>query len=905
MPEAVSLFNIASLLPLIEEGALILTPNQRLASRMLTAYSLSQSSRVSEKPAVLAIEDWLNQLWQQWVLQGDEEVLQSMVLTSHQELMLWEKIITDSDQGCTLMRPAATAQQVSVAYKQLVLWQLDTEAIRGELSSNKDSQAFQAWLDEFKKSCSENSWITKTQAQHHLVEALSQNKLMPANKLVLVGFSRLPPLYQQLISLSDAIMFELPQNTPELGAVCCESTQQELQAAAVWAKQQLRNNDHCTVAIVVPELDQQRAEVQRCLQEVFEPEYMLPETGQRATPFNISAGVPLLETPVVATAMDWLTLCGQGLETERVARLLQAPFGDLFCFKNSKEINQLYSLIISLYELQQHKLSHADLRYCAQNLQADDEVKINTLLQKQAEILRRARSPKGLPASEWPAIFHACLASVGWPGNRELDSLEFQQLSQWQSCLEQFAQFDEVAGPLDYFSALGRLRAVLARQSFQPKTPDSRLQVLGVLEAAGLHFDCLWLTSMSDKQWPSSHAPNAFLPYGLQQKMQMPHASAQRELEYAEELTRQFLSCASKVIISYPSSVNDAESQISPLYADIPSITLHALLGRPLDQLLPMREIRRRHHELSDLESFNPGKAPVVEQQEKIAGGSSVFASMSACPFKAFAQHRLHLKALPTAQLGLNAADRGTLLHRALELLWKQLKNQRALLSLDEEAKQVLCQQVIEYACTDMQHRKPKLFGQRLKQLEQERLFALLQNWLAIEIQRSDFTVAHLEYDKKVKFADLEIALRIDRVDQLSDGSWLLVDYKSGRPSVNKWWGERPDEPQLPFYAHVLNQEQRIGGIAFGQVRSDACELKGVGEETLADERLRWDDKYQNVAGVSGWEALMEYWQQVLNQLAREFIQGEAQVDPKQPSTTCTYCDLASVCRVAQIGEVK
>jgi len=903
MPAAVSLFNITTLLPLIEEGALVLTPNQRLASRMLTAYGLSQSSNVIEKPDIFAVEDWLNQLWCQFVLQSDAHASQSMILSSHQELMLWEKIITDSDQGCTLMRPAATAQQVSAAYKQLLLWQLDFEAIREELGSNRDSQAFLVWLDEFKRSCVVNRWVTKTEAQHYLVEMFDQQNLVLPNKLVLVGFGRLPPLYEQLFNFFDSVItFKSHQTPSESGVVCCESMQQELQAAAVWAKQQLRNDDHTTVAIVVPGLDQHRVEVQRYLQEVFEPEYMLPETERRATPFNISAGIPLLETPVVAAAIDWLTLAGQVLETEKVVHLLQTPFSELFKKENSFGINNLSKLIIVLYELRQSVLNHADLRYCVQKWLADDATGLNTMLQKQAETLRRVRKQR-LSATEWPAIFNACLVAVGWPGNRELDSLEYQQLTQWQACLEQFSQFDEVTETLDFSSALSCLRAMLARQSFQPKTPDSRLQVLGVLEASGLHFDCLWLTSMSDKQWPASPSPNAFLPYRLQQEMHMPHASAQRELEYAEELTQQFFSCASKTIISYPSTVNEIESHVSELYAGISLVKLQELLGRPLAQLLPMVEIRRRHFEQSVLEYFDPGKAPVVSQNEKIAGGSSVFASISACPFKAFAQHRLHLRALPVAQLGLNAADRGTLLHRALELLWKQLKNQQTLLSLDEERLQTICKQVIEYACTEMQQRKPKLLGDRLKQLEQERLFILLQNWLAIEMQRSAFTVKYLEYDKKIKFVDLEMALRIDRVDQLSDGSWLLIDYKSGRTSLNKWWGERPDEPQLPFYANVLRQQEQIGGIAFAQVRSDTCVLKGVGQESLTDDDLRWSDKYQNLAGVKGWEALMEYWQQVLERLAQEFIQGEARVSPKQPSTTCTYCDFSSVCRIVQVGE--
>ena len=37
---------------------------------------------------------------------------------------------------------------------------------------------------------------------------------------------------------------------------------------------------------------------------------------------------------------------------------------------------------------------------------------------------------------------------------------------------------------------------------FQPESPDAPIQILGVLESAGLRFDCLWVSGLTDEAWP-------------------------------------------------------------------------------------------------------------------------------------------------------------------------------------------------------------------------------------------------------------------------------------------------------------------------------------------------------------------------------------------------------------------
>ncbi len=43
--------------------------------------------------------------------------------------------------------------------------------------------------------------------------------------------------------------------------------------------------------------------------------------------------------------------------------------------------------------------------------------------------------------------------------------------------------------------------------------------------------------------------------------------------------------------------------------------------------------------------------------------------------------------------------------------------------------------------------------------------------------------------------------LRLDRIDRLNDGTFLVIDYKSGDVSPKSWDLPRPDDVQLPLYA--------------------------------------------------------------------------------------------------------
>jgi ATP-dependent helicase/DNAse subunit B len=160
--------------------------------------------------------------------------------------------------------------------------------------------------------------------------------------------------------------------------------------------------------------------------------------------------------------------------------------------------------------------------------------------------------------------------------------------------------------------------------------------------------------------------------------------------------------------------------------------------------------------------------------------------------------------------------------------------------------------------------------------------------------------VAALEQKKDVVFARLQLRLRVDRIDRLPDGRLLLIDYKSklANCSPDEWLGERPDEPQLPLYSILWEDDDEpaaIGGIAFAQVRLENPRLTGVGDEAVAAKGLQSVAQLDDAA--PDWQELKRQWRTTLENLAAEFIDGWAAVSPKKPAV-CTYCALASICRI-------
>jgi ATP-dependent helicase/DNAse subunit B len=146
----------------------------------------------------------------------------------------------------------------------------------------------------------------------------------------------------------------------------------------------------------------------------------------------------------------------------------------------------------------------------------------------------------------------------------------------------------------------------------------------------------------------------------------------------------------------------------------------------------------------------------------------------------------------------------------------------------------------------------------------------------------------------------LTLSLRLDRIDRLIDDTVLVLDYKTGIVSPRWWELPRPDDVQLPLYAHFgIGEEAIPGGLAFAEVRTGEPCFEG----RVGDARATLLSNLKGNAGLVKYSMNLEEmagWRDYIEKMARDFLAGRAEVDPRDYPKTCENCGLQTLCRIQE-----
>ena len=849
----------------------------------------------------LTLGQWFASLADEALLSGIADL--PVGLDAFSERLLWEKVIVASlTEAAPLFDIQGMAASAAEAQALARVWK-----IRADGSALSDeAKLFIGWQAEFDKRCRSNGWIDPAGLQRQVIELIAAGHFALPESVAFVGFDRYTPLERDLMAALTARGVSV-QNQPKFPVdrgnddgrhrvVACADGDAECATVVAWVQAQLAANPACRLGIVAPDLAGVRDRLEFLLDDALHPALIRPDAAEVPRAFNFSLGRALADLPLIRVALDLLAL-GSGrakVEQSRLSALLLAggwsaaegeADGRARLDAALRRDLPYFTTLPALIRLAQ-RLAESEAPLCPQTVDALD-----------AFAETAAAASRKLPPGQWAGIFRNCLKAAGWPGDRPLSSHEFQARRAFGEVLDGFGRLDGLLGPLAFAEAVRRLAQLCRQRLFQPETRGRpAIQVLGVLESAGLDFDALWVIGMNDDLWPPPPRPNPLLPAELLRAAGAAHASAEVELDFAQRVHERLSHSAPEVTFSFAQADGNRVLRPSPLIAGIP------LAADASAEVVTLAR-QMAGESAAAIELVEDAMAPPVGDGEKVSGGSWVLRAQAICPAWAYFQYRLGGEAMDEPVEGLDPAARGTLVHEALEAFWTAVKSSEALAALGDLSRQQTIAEAVAKALDTFELDRRITLPARFRELEAARLAKLVDVWLQVEAKRGlSFEVIACEAPAEVEIEGIKVKMIVDRIDQLADGRQVIIDYKTGAAIDTKNWAEqRITEPQLPIYAALVNED--VAAVVFAKVLLDKPAFAGVADEKdiLPGVQGIGDDKQKifDPAKFPDWVAVITHWRERLHAVAKEVKQGRAGVvfaDEKG----LQYCEVLPLLRLPE-----
>jgi ATP-dependent helicase/nuclease subunit B len=935
-----------------------------------------------QPPAISAWDAWTAGLWHRLLLEGhasalllnrsQEQTLWRAILES--EVEADEGEADRADRHAASLRPADSLAALA-ADAWLLLHAYRARRRLHASAGSADTRAFERWASEFERRAALSNYLSAAQLPEVLRAAFSGGNLQPAlpgrdgesQGFLLVGFDSKTPAQTALLEAAQAAGARIaefhpqspseshPQSpgapsfpvlservgpirprsgqatlfrgtppepnghpTPPISLIRANDGHEELTSCARWLRARLTERPGSRLAVIVPAIEAERAEIDRVFRQILSPELEDIAAPAHSGPFEFSLGVPLARTAMVATALDILRWAVGPLPLDRVSALLLSPH-----FAPARAAARA--------ETSPEHLARAefDAFILRRRPFLQPEISVDALL----DLASRPKSSPSLPAllkhlralrplfryldssaierahADWAATIHELLEAAGWADPARDDSVEFQTRRKWESALDELATLDFFGLRVRLPQALAALERIAAQTLFAPQSRHAPIQIMGPLESAGSSFDALWFLRAGDLTWPAATSPNPLLPWHLQRELAMPGADPARDSAHARRITERIAASAPIVLFSYAQETADGHQRASPCLAGLdltPSSVAGLALSEPAPTFIHVEEV-------VDDATIPPPPDRVLH------GGAGILQTQAACGFRAFAEKRLFSAALDARELGLDPRERGNLVHVVLEGFWAEVETQAALARLTTAERDAALARAIDRALTRHTTGAAPGWGRAYLDTERERLLKLLRPWLDYELhQRPPFAIRSREESlEDVRIGPLRLNIRVDRVDtSLLDGEpagEIILDYKTGPARPADWLGVRPDAPQLPLYAAVSAQLAATGPptatapLAASAQLAATAQLAAVAFASIRPGKDLGLAGYEARGGVlpkpaklkaDSLAAQVDAWRTVLTALAEDFHSGQARVSPKQYPTTCRTCQQRLLCRL-------
>lgn len=834
--------------------ATVITPNNRLATQLLRDYSqlFISANFAAKKPICIPYTNYL-QISYNHIQHNFSDIPHPILLTKQQQTYLWKTILERSGYNSINI---GLLNQIQDAWRRCKFWLVDIS--RDEFQQTSQTTQFQIWAKQFQNELSKLNAITNEQLVEYIIQNNFLNIPNKSNKIIWVAFDEYTPEQQALQNHLTGIGYtnhHYDNNKAQATVLkyVAKDKQSELNQILAFVKKRLIKSQG-QIAIIIPNLADEEKVIKRLLDK------HLPEQ------YNISLGKSLCEFPLISHALQWLQVSDE-ITNHQAKLILKSPY-----ITSSKTEFKARSDILQ----NSHLLTKSTISLSS--LQAQCQIKSPKL---GAALLNVTQYPESAQIDNWIIFFKKRLETLGFPGEYTLSSASYQSFSRLMALFDEFQELAFINPFMTKEEALNNFLNLAKNSIFQLQQPSTQVVVLGLLEASGCAFDSIWMCNLNDKCLPNNTNFSAFIPISLQKELSMPHASTAREFEFARKQLQRLQNSASEIIFSYASFIDDIPMLACPLINHFPNYLPETISHQNNIHLTPYEEKYR-----IPLENLN------------VKGGTYLLASQAKCPFKAFAEHRLHADYPEEITEGPNALERGRIIHKIMEEIWLQLESQKKLLSIDTNELDNLIEQIILKniasigSYDDKQDTIARPLENIVKTVELARLKRLVMNALAWEMQREEFKVTSVEQKFQIELAGITFQVRVDRIDTIKQTEptpkKIVIDYKSSLPISKPWNEDRPEEPQLLLYSLL---DTSINTLIFMELKAGNIKISGFSAEKSLKKGIT------SVQKDMSWELHRDYWQQQLHDLATEFKSGICAPKPNKKST-CSQCNYQDLCRI-------
>lgn len=816
----------------LQGPATVITANRRLARVLKDEYAqlqIREGRKAWASPAIYSWKDWLEAR----LLAATGQGALPTRINSHQSQLLWERCLRkEFDEPRSGL--AALVHLSRDTWQRLADWRIAINVV-ARTAQSKDQKLFATVAGRYLAIMQREHWVDDAGLAALIDELLREGRTTMKGRVTFVGFDRMRPMVTSIIEALEnngCDVQSLPARpiAAAIGLQAFETADAEMRAAGAWARERLADQPDCTIAIIVGNLEQEAERRARLLREGLVPgwQYAPPNV---AGAVNVSYGRKLSDFPAISIALLLVQWLVRELSAGEIGHLLRTPLLGTGSTAGRSRLE------LRLRELPDRSWSpamlSAALRGRDENPDAVQWLSMVASLTKQRRELLSSASP-----AEWAVFIDESLKSWQWLGSSALSSIDFQLVNRWRELLNDLARLELVSPAMTLKTAIHRIELMASETVFQPESEDYAVQLMGPLEASGAEFDAVWIAGVSASHWPPAGNPSPLLSRQLQRQHNMPDADPDDTVAYARSLLMQLGSSAGEVICSYPQTEDDAEQT--------PSDLLHGLCAA----------LQPTH--------FDPGwhattlsqavctvvvddTVPRVQPGERVAGGSGTIQRQLADPFSAFVAGRLGVKYLSPQAIGLPPALRGNIIHDALCRLYAGTPSRNDVLGWTDEELSARIEQSLKLAFARHERNTDAVLAELLT-LEHHRMGSLLRDFVAIDREREDFSIAFVEHEVEFAEADVNLRLRVDRIDRLPDDTLAILDYKTGAPRRFLTSDGQPREIQLIAYACAL--DDTVAAVALANI--DTRDVSFVGASRDDTDEADWQTK------LAGWKRLVE-----------------------------------------------